>query len=112
MQILVADDHTLFREGLRYILRDLDAEVRIDEAETAQEAMSMIGGAAQYDLMLLDLNMPGMDGHASLRGFMSASSDCPVVVLSASEQKTDARASVKAGATGCNPESSSREVSV
>lgn len=112
MRILVADDHALFREGLRYILKDLSDDVEVIEAETRAEASRILEDGQTVDVVLMDLNMPGMDGLGSLKEFVECFPDKQVVVLSASEERSDVRRALGFGAKGYIPKSSSREVMV
>src|SRR5205085_790723 len=61
MQILIADDHSLFRDGLRHVLSTLADDVTILEAGTLQEAISLLERAKRADLIIVDLAMPGME---------------------------------------------------
>lgn len=104
MRILLADDHPLFREGLKPVLAKLEEDVELVEAmdyPSAFAAMHRVehlnGGV---DLALLDLYMPGMAGMEGIIRFRAAFPDIPVVVLSASEQTEDIQKLLAAGALG------------
>lgn len=107
MKILIADDHALFREGLRYVLRALDPHVVVLEAASAAQAMQMAAREQQLDLVLLDLAMPGLDGFAGLDMLRERFPDIPVVVVSASEEARDVRRALDAEASGFIPKSMS-----
>lgn len=109
MRILVCDDHALFREGLRHVLRELAPGVEIVPAAGAAEALRAVEDPA-LDLVLLDLRLPGEDGLAVLRKIRVLAPTLPVVMLSASESAADARASLEAGASGFVPKSSTAPV--
>ncbi len=104
MRILLADDHPLFREGLKPVLEKLEDDIDLVEAmdyPTAFEAMHRAGNLhGGVDLALLDLYMPGMDGIEGIIRFRAAFPDIPVVVLSASEQTEDIQTLLAAGALG------------
>ena len=110
MKILLADDHTLFREAMLHPLRQLDAEAQIFQAGTATEALALAEQHRDVDLVLLDLNMPGMDGLAAVMTFRDRFPDLPLVVLSANEEHDDIQAVLDAGAMGFVPKSSSTQV--
>lgn len=111
MKILIADDHALFRDGLRYVLARLgDDAAEIFEAKDGAEALALVAAHPDLDLVLLDLAMPGMDGIAGLRALRARSPSMPVVILSASEEPADIRLALDRGAMGFIPKSSSSEV--
>jgi two-component system, NarL family, nitrate/nitrite response regulator NarL len=111
MKILLCDDHALFRAGLALVLGELggpDGDVELLEAEACRAALALAGDHPDLDLVLLDLDMPGMDGLAGLRRFRSEHPALPVVVVSASERTADVRAALDGGASGFVPKQSSR----
>jgi DNA-binding NarL/FixJ family response regulator len=110
MKILIADDHALFRNGLRYMLAGLADEVAILEAKDSAEALATVGATPDLDLVLLDLAMPGMDGLAGLRMLRGKRPALPVVILSASEEAADVRRAIESGAMGFIPKASSSAV--
>lgn len=107
LKILIADDHALFREGLRYVLRALEPHVVVLEAASAAQAMQTAAREQQLDLVLLDLAMPGLDGFAGLDMLRERFPDIPVVVVSASEEPRDVRRALDAEASGFIPKSMS-----
>lgn len=109
-KLLLADDHTLFREGFSLLLRQFDTEVRILEACTLDAAIALARGEAALDLALLDLNMPGMCGVQGMQRFLEVTGGVPVVVISASEDAADIRRMMDGGAVGYIPKSSSAQV--
>ena len=110
MKILLADDHTLFREAMLHPLRQLDASGEIFQAGTATEALAIAQDKSDLDLVLLDLNMPGMDGLTAVMTFRDRFPDLPLVVLSANEEHDNIQAVLDAGAMGFVPKSSSTQV--
>ena len=110
MKILLADDHTLFREAMLHPLRQLDTNAEIFQAGTATQALAIAQEKSDLDLVLLDLNMPGMDGLTAVMTFRDRFPDLPLVVLSASEEHDNIQAVLDAGAMGFVPKSSSTQV--
>ena len=103
MQILVADDHKLVRDGLRPFLHELDASVEILDAATLGEAITQAQSATNLGLVLLDLMMPGMDGLKGLEQMHSQHPQVPVVILSGFSSREHVVAAVQAGAAGFIP---------
>lgn len=110
MKILFADDHPLFREGVKPVLRKLDAVVEITEANDYPGAFEAMRTAGEVDLALLDLFMPGMEGIEGITRFRSTFPDTPVVVLSGSEEVEDIQMILGAGALGYITKASSTEL--
>ena len=109
MNVLVVDDHALFREGLKFLLRELDASLAVDEAGDCAAALER-AAAHRYDLVLLDLNLPGLRGMDALAALRSAIPGAPTVVLSGEDSPELVRSAIRAGAMGFIPKSSTREV--
>lgn len=110
MKILVADDHALFRDGLRYMLARLGEDVEILQAKDCAEALTLAASRSDLDLILLDLAMPGMDGLVGLRALRARNPAVPVVILSASEEPAEMRLALEGGAMGFIPKSSTSDV--
>jgi len=100
MKILLVDDHALFRDGMRYVLRKLDEHVVILDAGNFQDALDLAKNNADLDLALLDLNMPGSEGAASVKLFHAAYPDVPLVVVSGTDQRDDIERVMNSGAMG------------
>jgi len=101
MKVLLADDHALFREGVRLVLRDLVAgDLDIVEANDHVQALAIARADRNIEIALVDLNMPGMDGFAAVEALKTAAPDLHVVVVSASEDPRDIRRALDAGACG------------
>ena len=111
MKILVVEDHALFREGLKYLLRGLDEALEIHEAGTCAEALERTA-AHTYDLVLLDLMMPGRSGLDALRALREAVPEHPVVVLSGEDDRHTIQAAIERGAMGFIPKASTPETLV
>lgn len=89
LQVLLADDHTLFRDGMRYVLQQLSEQVDIICAGNFSETLHQAEVNPGIDLALIDLNMPGSDGVASIRIFHNRFPGIPLVVVSGSEQRAE-----------------------
>jgi DNA-binding NarL/FixJ family response regulator len=100
MKILLADDHALFREGMRHVLDGLAEHMIILEAPDCERALQHAAQNADLDLVLLDLNMPGKNGFAALDIFAEQYPALPVVILSASSQRSDMQRALDRGAMG------------
>ncbi len=100
MRILLADDHPLFREGVKPVLEKLDPDVEILEAIDFPSAFETMHRAEEVDLVLMDLYMPGMAGVEGVTRFRATFPEAPVVILSASEQIDDIQRLLAAGALG------------
>jgi len=100
MKILLVDDHALFRDGMHYVLRKLDEQVEILDAGNFPDALSAARDNPDLDLALLDLNMPGSEGSASVKLFHTSYPDVPVVVVSGTDQRDDIERVMNNGATG------------
>jgi len=110
MKILVADDHALFREGLRHVLLQFGAGVAVIEAPNCEQALSLSALNPDLDLALLDLKMPGMDGFEAMSLLLERSPALPIVVLSSSEDPADMRRALEAGAMGFISKSETAQV--
>jgi DNA-binding NarL/FixJ family response regulator len=109
MHILLVDDHALFREGLKFLLRSLDAELELEEAGDCAQALER-ASRQHYDLVLLDLKLPGGNGMDTLRALREAVPAAPLVVISGEEDPHVVREAIERGAMGFIPKSSTPEV--
>jgi DNA-binding NarL/FixJ family response regulator len=100
MKILLADDHALFRDGMHYVLCKLGEQVDILDAGNFPDALNLARDNPDLDLALLDLNMPGSEGAASVKLFHTRYSDVPVVVVSGTDQRDDIEKVMNSGAMG------------
>lgn len=110
MKILVVDDHTLIREGLRLVLKELDDEVVVLEAQNCQETLDLAADNPDLDLILLDLHLPGVDGFDALTEVRERHAAIPVVVLSATDNRETVIGALDRGAMGFIPKSSPTRV--
>lgn len=108
MQVLLIDDHTLFRRGLRMLLRDLDASLDVSEASNLEESMGLRGSS--FDLILLDMNMPGRHGPGMIPLIRETFAMAAVVVVSGEDSPAIIREAITAGASGYIPKTSTPEL--
>ncbi len=100
MHTLLVDDHGLFREGMKHLLRHLRPDVVVHQSASVREAVELIREQARIDLILLDLNLPGMHGLQALTEMRANNDEIPVVVLSGSEDSEIVRGAIEMGAMG------------
>jgi len=110
LKILLADDHALFREGVKQLCSHLHAEVQVVEVSNGAEVMRLALTQPDFDLVLLDLAMPGVDGFSGLAAFRTHAPSVPVVILSGSEDPSDVQAALDGGAAGFIPKSTLSDV--
>ncbi len=110
MKVLLADDHPLFREGVKPVLHKLDSDLEIIEAVDYPTAFAAMHQVGEVDLALLDLFMPGMSGVEGVIRFRAAFPGTPLVILSASEVVEDIHRLLFAGALGYVTKASPSEV--
>ena len=104
-RILIADDHPLFRDALKAALSDGFQALDIMEAGTFDDVRAKLDEDEGYDLILLDLKMPGVQGFSGLMYLRAQYSSVPIIVVSASEDQQVIRASFEFGAAGFVPKS-------
>src|SRR6202011_4826788 len=99
IRIVIADDHPIFRDGLRKLLM-LEEDFRVvAEARDGNEVLEVLD-EHQPDILLLDLNMPGLDGLAVLKNLQNSRTKTKVIVLTASEDKNQFVQAMKFGTCG------------
>ncbi|HUR80166.1 MAG TPA: response regulator transcription factor, partial [Thermoanaerobaculia bacterium] len=98
MRILIADDHSLFRDGLRSLLLAEGHEV-VGEAKNGAEAVAL-ARELEPDLVLMDVQMPEMDGIAATRAIATENPEQKIVMLTASEEESKLFEAIKSGAQG------------
>jgi len=99
IRLLIVDDHAVMREGLKRILSEMDDFVIAAEASSGEEAVKLIS-QAEYDIVLMDLAMPGRGGMEAVREIHRLQPDTAVLVLSMYPDEQYAIRAFRAGAAG------------
>ncbi|SDQ74510.1 response regulator [Thermostaphylospora chromogena] len=99
IRVVIADDHPIVRQGLRTFLELSEDITIVGEAADGAEAVDLVASLAP-DVLLLDLRMPGMDGHAALRALAERGLDVRVLVLTSVSDRGDVAPAMRAGAAG------------
>lgn len=99
VRVAVVDDHALFRVGLISLLRDMPDFQVVGEAGNGQDALELVR-RLHPDILLLDVNMPGMDGVETVRALRSLPPEeqCRILMLTISKNDDDLLGAIKAGA--------------
>lgn len=98
-KILIADDHAVVRKGLKQILTETLDMVAAGEASTGQGVLDMLR-ENEYDVVILDISMPGRSGLDIMKDLKNKKSSIPVLVLSIHPEEQYAVRALKAGASG------------
>jgi two-component system invasion response regulator UvrY len=99
MRILIADDHAVFRRGLRETLTEAFSRVTFGEAKTAQETLEL-ARRQNWDVVILDISMPGKSGLDILDDLKRLRPGIPILLLTMHPEQQFARRALKAGAAG------------
>ena len=110
MKFLLVDDHALFRHGLSLMLSEIFGDITAVQAGSADEAFEIVTREGDFDLVLLDLVMPGMNGYEGMKILQQRLPETPMVVVSSSEEQPKVRAAFAHGAKGYVPKSSAADV--
>jgi len=106
---IVADDHPLFRNAICQVLKTLEENPDIVEAQDMASLQTKLTDHSDADLVLLDLHMPGAHGFSALAYLKGQSPDLPVLVVSANEKPEIMQRAVEFGSKGFLPKSSGIE---
>ncbi len=109
MKILIIDDHQLFLDGISLVVQRLQDGVQLLPEADPLKAMRLLETNADIELVLLDINMPRMNGIAFMAGLQEQNYTTPVVVVSATESVDDVVKVLEAGAVGFIPKSHGAE---
>lgn len=100
IKVIIADDHKMFLQGLKQILREAPDIVVVDEAGNGQEALNKIYANNNIDLLILDISMPGLSGLDVIKELRSNKSRISILILSMYPEEQYALRAIKAGASG------------
>lgn len=103
--IIIVDDHPLFRDAMKAALSASADKLTISEAGSLDEATLLLGGSGEYDLILLDLKMPGVQGLSGLAFLRAQFPQVPVAIVSGQEEASIIRRALALGASGYIPKS-------
>jgi DNA-binding NarL/FixJ family response regulator len=99
IRILIADDHPLFRDGLRALLESVQDTQVVGEAATGDEAIAQ-ATALRPDVILMDIKMPGINGIEATRRIIQSKADLQVLMLTMFDDDASVFAAMRAGARG------------
>lgn len=109
MRILVVDDHKLILEGIGMLLRNQLQGADVLTADCAEYALDVVSKEKDLNLVILDLYLPGLDGHAFLKAMRARKNCVPVIVISSSENINDIKDALDVGAKAFLPKSATKE---
>jgi DNA-binding NarL/FixJ family response regulator len=107
--IIIVDDHPLFRDAMKAALSASAEKLAIAEAGSLDEATTLLGSGKDCDLILLDLKMPGVQGLSGLAFLRAQFPQIPVAVVSGQEDAAIIRRALALGASGYIPKSTSAD---
>ena len=110
MKILIVDDHPLIQEALRHVLAALDPALELIQAQDASEAHAALSREPDTDLILLDLALPDSDGFELLGDLRREWPGMPVLVLSATHDRSTVEHALDLGAMGFIPKTANTRV--
>lgn len=96
--VLIIDDHALFRTGMKLILTQVGQVGQVTEASSIKEAFDL--SSQVFDIILLDIQMPGLNGIDGIKPLKEKFSNTPITILSASTEANDASKAKQLGASG------------
>ncbi|MEO6062318.1 MAG: response regulator transcription factor [Thermoflexales bacterium] len=110
LKILLADDHAVVRQGVKQILAEAFPQAIFGEAQNAPELLALVGGG-RWDIVVLDLAMPGGNGLEALKRIKHDHPQLPVLILSMYPEDQYAVRTIRAGSAGyLNKESAPEEL--
>lgn len=109
MRILIVDDHPMYRDGLAALVQQLFEGARIQLSADAEDALARLAQEDAFDLVLLDLKLPGLGGRSVLAVLRDRHPGVPVMVVSTEDDADTIDACIAAGASGFMPKTARRE---
>jgi len=100
VKILLVDDHRLVADAVAILLNDLAENVEVTICHSSQHALSVIDESMDFDLILSDIYMPGIDGLGFLHGLRNRNVNVPIVIISSTENQQLTQAAYDQGASG------------
>ncbi|MBP2296751.1 response regulator transcription factor [Azospirillum rugosum] len=105
MQVLIADDHSIVRSGLTHLVGELDAQAEVVAATNFAQLNQLLDGAGPFDLIIMDLRMPGLGGLDDVETVVKRVAPVPVVVFSMIDSPDEMRAVLSRGVRAFVPKS-------
>jgi DNA-binding NarL/FixJ family response regulator len=117
MRILIVDDHALVRRGMNYVVKEGFPDADVVEAESSAAALEALRAGGKFDLALVDVRMPDLDGLELLRAIKGEWEEMPVIMLSTYENAPYVKRALADGAAGyllkdATPEDLSQAINV
>jgi len=103
MKVLLADDHDLVRDAIGALLRMDEPDLDLTAVKDLPEALSAARGVSDFDAVILDLRMPGMNGLVGVQKMLQAVGETPIMIMSGNASKADVQAALKIGVKGFVP---------
>lgn len=110
MKLLIVDDHGLVREGLKAIVGQSDLQAQCLEAWDEASIWQQLTQHADIDLVLLDIQLPGLSGMELLKRMVKERAQLPIIMLSADHDSDTVSQALQLGASGFMPKSSLNQV--
>jgi DNA-binding NarL/FixJ family response regulator len=107
---LVVEDHPLYRDALALLLKGIFGEAGVRAAASAEDGLRLAEAASDLSLVLLDPGLPGINGVEAVAAFRRRWPELPIIAISASEDRRDASAALRAGAVAFVSKAASTEI--